>query len=93
MGDVREEDVGRVSGLTVTLARPLIGCKEIIGKTVFEEGVTEAALINHENRVGEADTAVVVVIVLVLGVLVDWGEEVAGPLGWERGQVTRRSVG
>jgi hypothetical protein len=46
VGDVREEDVGRVSRLTVGLACPLIGGEEMRGKAVGEEGVAEAALID-----------------------------------------------
>jgi hypothetical protein len=69
----------------VRLASTLIGSKETRGKTVCKEGVTDAALINHENGIGKGDAAVVMGVGLVLGVFVDGGEEVFGPLSWEEG--------
>ncbi len=57
-------------GLTSTLR----GGKEIRGKTVCKKGVTDAALIDHENGICKADAAVVMGVGLVLGVFVDGGE-------------------
>jgi hypothetical protein len=58
----------------VRLASTLRGSKEARGKTVCKEGVTDAALINHENDVGKGDAAVVMGVGLVLGVFLDGGE-------------------
>jgi hypothetical protein len=69
----------------VRLTSTLIGSKETGGKAVCKEGVTDASLINHENDIGKGNAAVVMGVGLVLGVFVDGGEEIFGPLSWEEG--------
>ena len=49
VGDVGEEGVNGIEGLTVWLARTLRGCEETGLEGVMEEGVTQASLIYHEE--------------------------------------------
>ena len=39
-----------------------------------KKGVTDAALIDHENGIGQGDATIVMGVGLVLGVFVDGGE-------------------
>ena len=60
VGDVGEESVDGVEGLSVGLTGALGGGEEAGLKGVLKEGGTETTLVNHEKCVSETDTAVVV---------------------------------
>ena len=60
MGDVGEEGVDCVEGLSVLLAGALRRCKKAGQKGVMEEGVSEDTLLDHEKGVGESDSSEIV---------------------------------
>ncbi len=80
MGDVGEESVDGVEGLSVGLTDPLRGSEESFLEGVMEEGGTETTLVNHENCVIETDTSVVVWVRGDPTGFVDEGQEIVVPL-------------